>query len=148
MAILVSLQFSLVGILANASLQDQEPATKSPVKHVIIIVGENRTFDHIFATYRPKKGESVDHLLAKGIVNEDGTPGPKFKTAWQYSADFSHETTFDLSPSNKTLYSPLPDPLTGGPSDVCKDNGICSLADATGSENGLPDDYYQYLLTG
>jgi phospholipase C len=52
-AILVSLQFSLVGTLANAAPQDQEPATKSPVKHVIIIVGENRTFDHIFATYKP-----------------------------------------------------------------------------------------------
>jgi len=147
-AILVSLQFSFVGTLANAAPQDQEPATKSPIKHVIIIVGENRTFDHIFATYKPKKGESVDNLLSKGIVNEDGTPGPKFKNAWQYSADVSHETTFDLSPFNKTLYSPLPAPLTGGPSDVCKDNGICSLADATSSENGLSDDYYQYLLTG
>ena len=105
-AILVSLQFSLVGTLANAAPQDHEPATKSPVKHVIIIVGENRTFDHIFATYKPKKGESVDNLLSKGIVNEGGTPGPKFKNAWQYSADVSHETTFDLSPSNKTLYSP------------------------------------------
>jgi hypothetical protein len=115
-AILVSLQVSLVGTLANAAPQDQEPATKFPVKHVIIIVGENRTFDHIFATYKPKKGESVDNLLSKGIVNKDGTPGPKFKNAWQCLADASQETSFDLSPSNKTLFSPLPAPLTGGPS--------------------------------
>jgi phospholipase C len=28
--------------------------TASPIKHVIIIVGENRSFDHLFATYVPK----------------------------------------------------------------------------------------------
>src|SRR5262249_961806 len=27
--------------------------TASPIKHVIIIVGENRSFDHLFATYVP-----------------------------------------------------------------------------------------------
>ncbi len=32
--------------------------TKTPIKHVIVIIGENRTFDHIFATYRPKHGEN------------------------------------------------------------------------------------------
>jgi hypothetical protein len=44
-----------------------------------------------------------------------------------------------LSPTNKTPYGILPAPLTGGPTDVCKNNGICSLADAEASENGLPD---------
>ena len=28
--------------------------THTPIKHVIIIIGENRTFDHVFATYMPK----------------------------------------------------------------------------------------------
>ena len=28
--------------------------TATPIKHVIIIVGENRSFDHLFATYVPK----------------------------------------------------------------------------------------------
>ena len=32
--------------------------TASPIKHVIIIVGENRSFDHLYATYTPKnRGE-------------------------------------------------------------------------------------------
>ena len=31
--------------------------TASPIKHVIIIVGENRSFDHLFATYIPKHVE-------------------------------------------------------------------------------------------
>ena len=59
--------------------------TTSPIKHVIVIIGENRSFDHIFATYKPNKDETVDNLLSKGIVNEDGTPGPNFNRALQYT---------------------------------------------------------------
>jgi len=36
--------------------------TASPIKHVIVIIGENRTFDHLFATYEPRQGEHVDNL--------------------------------------------------------------------------------------
>src|SRR5262249_36260253 len=42
--------------------------TRSPIKHVVVIVGENRTFDHVFATYKAKHGQYVDNLLAKGII--------------------------------------------------------------------------------
>ncbi len=141
-------QFSLGGPLAGA-LQAQEIApTRTPIKHVIVIVGENRTFDHLFATYKPKHGESVDNLLSKGIVNEDGTPGPNYTPAAQFAADATDSNEFQLSPRKKTLYSKLPAPLNGGPTDVCKDNGICTLGDATSSENGLDPDYYQFLLTG
>src|SRR5215472_10442423 len=45
--------------------QAQRP-TQTPIKHVIIIVGENRTFDHLFATYQPKNGQTVDNLLSRG----------------------------------------------------------------------------------
>ena len=59
--------------------------TSTPIKHVIIIVGENRSFDHVFGTYMPPKG-TVSNLLSKGIVNADGTPGPNVALAKQYSA--------------------------------------------------------------
>src|SRR6267143_3372694 len=141
-------QFSLGGPLAGAlQAQETEPA-RTPIKHVIVIVGENRTFDHLFATYKPKSGESVDNLLSKGIVNEDGTPGPNYSLAAQFAADATDSNEFQLSPKKKTLYSKLPAPLNGGPTDVCKDNGICTLGDATSSENGLDANYYQFLLTG
>ncbi len=141
-------QFGLGGPLAGA-LQAQEIApTRTPIKHVIVIVGENRTFDHLFATYKPRNGESVDNLLSKGIVNEDGTPGPNYSLAAQFAADATDSNEFQLSPKKKTLYSKLPAPLNGGPTDVCKDNGICTLGDATSSENGLDPNYYQFLLTG
>jgi phospholipase C len=55
-----------------------DTATTSPIKHLIVLIGENRSFDHLFATYIPKPGESVSNLLFKGIINADGTPGPNF----------------------------------------------------------------------
>jgi phospholipase C len=131
--------------------------TVSPIKHVIIIIGENRTFDNIFATYQPvHHEESVLNLLSKGIVNSDGSPGPSYGAALQYSA--SDLTTYQLTPV-KTPYSVQPPALTGGPSTpyVCQQLGITSgtscvtqanIAAAKSLENGLADDYYQYLLTG
>ena len=54
--------------------------TKSPIKHVIILIGENRGLDHTFGVYKPKgKGETISNLLSKGIVNEDGSPGPELR---------------------------------------------------------------------
>jgi len=49
--------------------------TTTPIKHVIIIVGENRSFDHLFATYVPPTG-TVLNMLSQGIINADGTPAP------------------------------------------------------------------------
>ena len=61
--------------------------TQTPIKHVIIIIGENRSFDHVFATYKPvNKGEKVLNLLSEGIVKADGTPGPNYGDALQYQA--------------------------------------------------------------
>jgi phospholipase C len=142
-------QFSLGGPLVGSLQAQENGGTRTPIKHVIVVVGENRSFDHVFATYKPKHGQHVDNLLSKKIINEDGTPGPNYALATQYSADITDSTEFQLSPSNKTPYSTLPAPLNGGPTDVCKNNGICSLADAKASENGLPDDtYYTYLTSG
>jgi phospholipase C len=61
--------------------------TASPIKHVIILIGENRGLDHTFGVYKPKgRGETISNLLSKGIVNEDGSPGPNFAKAQQFSA--------------------------------------------------------------
>ena len=66
--------------------RDFDGQTASPIKHVIVIIGENRTFDHVFATYQPRQGERVDNLLSKGIIKEDGSPGPNYAKAAQFSA--------------------------------------------------------------
>jgi len=68
-------QFSLGGPLAGSLEAHEKEHTKTPIKHVIVLIGENRTFDHLFATYVPKSRDSVSNLLSKGIINADGTPG-------------------------------------------------------------------------
>ena len=138
------------GDAKNAHKGDSNTAT--PIKHVIVIVGENRSFDHLFATYVPKSGDSVFNLLSEGIINTDGTPGPNYSKAMQFSADITGSTTYEPSPmTGKTPYSLLPAPLNGGPSNVCTDNGMCNLGDAVSSEDGLPKppfNYYRSLLVG
>ena len=100
--------------------------TATPIKHVIVIVGENRSFDHLFATYVPKPGETVNNLLAEGIVNADGKPAANYSRARQFRADITGSTTYQLSPTTgKTAYLTSPAPLNGGPTNVCIDNGMC-----------------------
>lgn len=143
------LQFSVAGPFAGNAQADEHHVPKTPIKHVIVIVGENRSFDHIFATYKAKDGQYVDNLLSKHIINEDGTPGNNYALAEQYAPDVTGSTVYDPSPTTKkVLYSNLPAPLNGGPTDPCASNGMCTMADATSSEAGLASDYYQYLLTG
>jgi phospholipase C len=57
--------------VAAANNQGQPP-TATPIKHAIVVIGENRSFDHVFATYRPKNGETVLNLLSEGVIDPDG----------------------------------------------------------------------------
>ncbi|MBV8720311.1 MAG: phosphoesterase [Chloroflexi bacterium] len=135
---------------ANDNHSDREDhETATPIKHVIVIVGENRSYDHLFATYVPRSGQTVNNLLSEGIIDPNGEPGPNFAKAGQNSTNITGVSTYQLSPTSpKTPFSTLPAPLTGGPSNVCKDNGICSIADARSSEDGLASGYYPSLLVG
>jgi acid phosphatase len=89
-----------------------EPAPQTPIRHVIVLIGENRTFDHTFGTYVPRPGQTVANLVSKGIVNADGTPGPNFALAAQSEA--AAQTAFYISPDSKTRYAVLPGPSTSG----------------------------------
>jgi acid phosphatase len=60
---------------------------RTPIEHVVVIVGENRTFDNLFATYQPRRGETIWNLRSQGIVKADGTPGPRFAQARQRTAE-------------------------------------------------------------
>ena len=88
--------------LLPISLNAESPkkTVSSPIQHVIIILGENRSFDHIFATYVPKHGGTVSNLLSKGIVTTDGKPGSNYWLSNQYSAS---NTTTTLSIPESTL---------------------------------------------
>jgi phospholipase C len=141
---LMVFQFSLGGPLTAPLQAQEEPHTKTPIKHVIVIIGENRSFDHIFATYKPKPGETIDNLLSKGIIKEDGTPGLTYSLAEQFSATDTASNKFQISPLGKSIYSVLPAPLAGGPTNA----PISTLALAQASENGLASGYSVDLTTG
>lgn len=144
-----------------ANWRDNDTAT--PIKHVIVIIGENRSFDHVFATYVPQKGETVLNLLSEGIVKADGTPGRNFSKAQQKAAVNQTPDAFLLSPEKSSFQGKvLPAPLVGGPyeavsyipSTVPLTNppvaytGQQLLDLATETENGLPADYSPLILTG
>jgi phospholipase C len=93
--------------------------TASPIKHVIVIVGENRSFDHLFATYVPRnRDERVLNLLSQGIIRADGSPGPNFAKGHQFkiTAPPNGSGNFFISAGSaaKTLYTTLPPPDLAG----------------------------------
>jgi phospholipase C len=141
-AALLSMMLNLLDLPCLAA---ENVSTTTPIKHVIVIIGENRTFDHIFATYQPVAGETVNNLLSEGIVNVDGTPGPNYFQASQFSAVDRKPDTFLLSPQSKSLYSTLPPPLTGG---APTKPFFRTVTKARANENGLPATWYKYLTTG
>ena len=92
--------------------------TASPIKHVIVLIGENRGLDHTFGVYKPKgKGETISNLLSKGIVNEDGTPGPNFAQAQQFSVAAQTSFYVGAPAASKSPYNgvnAMPQPNTNG----------------------------------
>jgi len=130
----------------NASVQAADPntpvdaiRTATPIKHVIIIVGENRSFDHLFATYVPRhEEERILNLLSESIITAAGAPGRHFARAHQYqitSAPNGGKFFSSADLKNKTLYSTLPPPDVGGVGAVSPYIGILSLP---GGDPGLP----------
>jgi acid phosphatase len=103
----------LACLLCAASLPAAaSPATVTPIEHVIVVVGENRTFDNLFATWQPRSGAAVWNLLSRGIVQADGTPGPNFSAAAQKLAKTgeTYSAKFDTVGS----YDHLPQPYAAG----------------------------------
>jgi phospholipase C len=160
-----------------SSGSDRSGQTATPIKHVIVIIGENRSFDHVFATYVPTRGQSVHNLLSEGIIqldaNKNAIQGPNFHKAQQLSAsDLGGQDTFLLSPPTQEFPSnQLPAPQVGGAefaqgnftTSACKTAtgpaaATCAanaLAVAQVTESGLPDapdanglTYYQSLVGG
>ena len=97
---------------AAASVQNNSQKTASPIKHVIVLIGENRTFDHFFATYVPKSRDSVRNLLSEGIIKTDGTPGRFFFRSAQFQAvkPFASSYFVSLPFFLKAPYHTLPEP--------------------------------------
>jgi phospholipase C len=152
----VTVGASLLALIANmgapisAGAQQIKPATAAtPIQHVIVIIGENRSFDHVYGTYVPAAGQTVSNLLSKGIVNKNGKPGPAYALTTQNNA--LDDTTYQISPAGKTPFVPLPAPGTGGAPTAASDTDPApfqTLAVAKLAEPDLFGKYYKYLTTG
>jgi phospholipase C len=140
----VTAETSALSTASAAASTNHDGQTESPIKHVVVIVGENRTFDHVFATYKAKHGQYVDNLLAKGIIKDDGSPGHNFDRVVQKQAMDDAPSAYELSPHDKTPYKVLPPALAGGPTTPF----VTSIAEAKAIETGLPDDEYVLATTG
>ena len=119
--------FTVSLLAATAGMAKDEPKdndaadaikTESPIKHVIILIGENRGTDHTFGVYKPKgKKQTISNILSKGIVNEDGSPGANFKLAQQFSVKPQPSYYVGAPKNAKTVYGDrgqMPQPNTNG----------------------------------
>jgi phospholipase C len=141
------------GLPKSAYAQTSTPGATTPIKHVIVIIGENRTFDHVFATYTPKNGETISNLLSKGIVKANGKPGPNYSLSAQFSAvdgTAAGTSTYEISPQSKSIYSTLPPALAGGPEapTIAGPAPFTTLKVGKLADQGLAKDYDQFLVTG
>jgi phospholipase C len=68
--VVFALSVSPAGVAAQAVGGSR--ATATPIEHLIVVVGENISFDTLFATYEPQTGTTVDNLFSRGIVDKDG----------------------------------------------------------------------------
>ena len=94
-------------------------ATSTPIKHVVVIIGENHTFDNMFATYKAPKGQDVENLLSEGIVTKSGGPGPNAAKALQRTASDTAADGYKVSPTRTGSYATLPQPNTTYVSPAC-----------------------------
>ena len=127
--------------------QEKEPDTESPIKHVLILIPENRSFDHTFGTYKPKNGQTISNLLSKGVVNADGTSGPNFALAAQFTV--APQSAYYISAASKTPYAILPPSDTLGAPTAQTDTAppFKTLQEAAAEKDLAPDDL-ALLTTG
>lgn len=106
-AALALIALVLVALRAPVGAQ---AATRTPIEHLIVVIGENISFDNLFGTYRPTSGAAVHNLLSQGIVYPDGSPGPEFAKAAQRHA--AVRDTYQVTPQIVGTYGKLPRPGT------------------------------------
>ena len=120
-----ALSFSLLAAtvgFADDKAADKDAAdavkTETPIKHVIILIGENRGTDHTFGVYKPQgRGQTISNILSKGIVKEDGSPGANFSRAQQFSVTPQPQYYVGAPDKAKVPYGgrgQMPQPNTNG----------------------------------
>jgi len=102
-AVLAALFLGHGGVAAAEAVQ---PAT--PIRHLVVIVGENNAFDTLFATYKPAPGMSMANLLSRGIVDEQGKPGPRYSQTLQKTAAAANRYAVNFEQTSPYATLPVP----------------------------------------
>ena len=82
--------------------------TETPIKHVIVIIGENRSFDDTFGAFVPPPGQFVLNILSERIIGADGKPGINVQSGRQKEA--SDLSRYSVAPNIIGEFSTLPSP--------------------------------------
>jgi phospholipase C len=98
--------------MAGQAAAEAAKTAATPIEHVIVIVGENRTFDNLYGVYKPSRGQGIANLWSKGIVNEDGSPGPHYQDAVQRRG--ASLGAYNPTPADNGVYPLLPQPYAAG----------------------------------
>jgi phospholipase C len=91
---------------------DRDRHRNTPIHHVIVMIGENHTFDNVFGGYKPRPGQKVWNLLSQQIINADGTPGPNVGLATQNKALDMNPNPYSNTPTFDAPYAHIDQPNT------------------------------------
>ncbi len=134
---------------AQTDTGSNDGKTTSPIKHVIIIIGENRTFRSHLCHLQAQEGATVDNLLSRGIINAGRHARSEFCAVGSNILRRT-PTRSRKVPDRRRSYPTLPPPRTvAAQVDVVQrqrylHSGRC---DGVGKWICLPT-YYPFLLTG
>ena len=81
--------FATPAVPAGASAPNSRPDSSSPIKHVVILIQENRSFDNFFATFPGANGTTTGYYLKKVNGKYVRTQVPLTETTLG-SLDFNH----------------------------------------------------------
>jgi phospholipase C len=124
-----------IGVPPIQAASNPASATETPIEHVIVLIGENRSFDHTFATYEPRNGQSIANLLSEKIIDRNGRPAPNFVVSKQFLVNTPLPSSYfiNVPAGKKTPYTPfLPPPNLGG-----APNHAISLAELNANPTGV-----------
>jgi acid phosphatase len=127
------------GAGARTGLALVSAPTATPIKHVVVIIGENHSFDNVFATYQPPGHQQIWNLLSEGIVTRDGTSGPNYAAASQLTA--TNTKKYTLTPTITGTYKTLPAPNTTSVPKAC--SGLPGNSTDTRFPADLPNGPFQ-----
>ena len=123
-ALMFTLSLFSAGLPAQAGDPDKavdKIKTASPIKHVIIIVGENRSFDHLFATFSCQNTKTRKSRSQPSLRRNPSTPmahrariSPRPSNTRSFPRPNGGKFFSSADLVNKQLYTTLPPPDVNG----------------------------------